>query len=802
MILYFDALGNITTLVPERVYQGSDKANTISIVAPFAISSGMDIRFTLPNGEIKGAYALVNGQHFTDNLNIWNYEIDAPITQYFGGVQFQIRVYNVAGQIIATGSDIFNVEEGIPSELPSTPSDDVYQQILTNIQKLANLKLDRVDVKQVPTGYKYNVDGEKTPYALFYNATSQIDDSTTLTGSNLVYEKISSDTGEVITQREMFIGYTSSNDFGVWLRTIVMSTDGTVTSKTDWERSNWNELTLLIANLQTQINVINGEIITINSTLEEHTSKLNDHETRITKNTQDIETLQDIVITGTHFVGTLTGTELPTNDELETFVISTEQRKPQNGDLVIFIQEMPDETDKNFRYLYSGNTWDYYEIPPMEKAKNGTAGIVSGTYGVKDYSLLVDIVDGEIVQIYIKQLNQTYSPITNLATTIPTMQQQISDIINGVQSVGNAVKVNDKLESQLSVFSATQASDDRLGRDIPTTYIDKDSVYTKTESDARYLSRAFGILWYLSNQGLLPAPPTEPTTGIQFEQSFANAGVENLFATIDHTLIGNLELNSANGFELIPTLAFSRAVECSVKAEVQVKKSADENYTTIGVVSTNSEQLNGGSNYPNVTIKGLKGNFSLITVGESVNLVAGDNLRINIYLTFESSATVNARLYSSESIKSSFNLATDSVVVIESTAGMKVVEISESDWTLVNENEYQAVVKQTTHQITPTEDLLVFARTEITSNNFKNVELSTQTNVGGDIAIFSSEPLNAKVYICGGVVNNDTAELNELVINAKVHGTYKAFKIYATNDHLYVDKIKTDGSGVDTSIIV
>ena len=158
MILYFDALGNITTLVPERVYQGSDKANTISIVAPFAISSGMDIRFTLPNGEIKGAYALVNGQHFTDNLNIWNYEIDAPITQYFGSVQFQIRVYNVAGQIIATGSDIFIVEEGIPSELPPTPSDDVYQQILTNIEKLANLKLDRVDVKQWPTGYKCNVD--------------------------------------------------------------------------------------------------------------------------------------------------------------------------------------------------------------------------------------------------------------------------------------------------------------------------------------------------------------------------------------------------------------------------------------------------------------------------------------------------------------------------------------------------------------------------------------------------------------------------------------------------------------------
>ena len=801
MILYFDALGNITTLVPERVYQGSDKANTISIVAPFAISSGMDIRFTLPNGEIKGAYALVNGQHFTDNLNIWNYEIDAPITQYFGSVQFQIRVYNVAGQIIATGSDIFIVEEGIPSELPPTPSDDVYQQILTNIQKLANLKLDRVDVKQVPTGYKYNVDGEKTPYALFYNATSQVDDNTTLTGSNLVYERITG-TDNSITQREMFIGYTSSNDFGVWLRTIVMSANGTVTSKTDWERSNWNELTLLIANLQTQINAVNGKIDTINSTLENNANELADHETRITKNTQDIEALQESVITGIEFIGTLTGSELPTNDELSTFVQATKGRQPRNGDMVIFIQEIPNETDKNYRYFYSANTWDYYEIPPMEKAKNGTAGIISGTYGVKDYSLLVDIVDGEIVQLYIKGADGSYKALTDYTNSIASIQEQITNIINGSQSVGNALKLNSKIESQLSVFSATQANNDRLGRDIPNTYPDKNSVYTKTESDNRFLSRAFGILWYLSNQGLLPAPPTEPATGIQFEKSFANAGTENLFATIDHIMLGSLQLNSGNGYELLPTLAFSRAVECSVKAEIQVKKSADENYTTIGIVSTNAQQFSGGENYPPVTIQGLKGNFSLIAVGESVDLVAGDNLRINIYLTFENSTAVNVRLYSSESIKSSFNLATESITVIESTGGMKVVEVGENAWTKIADNEYQAVVGQATHQVAPSENLLVFARVEMTVGQYQNVELVTQTNAGGDITIFASEPLKAKVYVCGGIAKNNAMQVNDLTFNAIVTGTYKAFKLYATNDHLYVDKIKTDGSGVDTIELV
>ena len=227
-----------------------------------------------------------------------------------------------------------------------------------------------------------------------------------------------------------------------------------------------------------------------------------------------------------------------------------------------------------------------------------------------------------------------------------------------------------------------------------------------------------------------------------------------------------------------------------------------ENYTTIGIVSTNAQQFSGGENYPPVTIQGLKGNFSLIAVGESVDLVAGDNLRINIYLTFENSTAVNVRLYSSESIKSSFNLATESITVIESTGGMKVVEVGENAWTKIADNEYQAVIGQATHQVAPSENLLVFARVEMTVGQYQNVELATQTNAGGDITLFASEPLKAKVYVCGGIAKNNAMQVNDLTFNAIVTGTYKAFKLYATNDHLYVDKIKTDGSGIDTIELV
>ena len=50
MILSFNANGDIQTLVPERIYQGSNNANTISVVAPFPTTTTMQIKFRLPDG--------------------------------------------------------------------------------------------------------------------------------------------------------------------------------------------------------------------------------------------------------------------------------------------------------------------------------------------------------------------------------------------------------------------------------------------------------------------------------------------------------------------------------------------------------------------------------------------------------------------------------------------------------------------------------------------------------------------------------------------------------------------------------
>lgn len=111
---------------------------------------------------------------------------------------------------------------------------------------------------------------------------------------------------------------------------------------------------------------------------------------------------------GENPIGTMRGSSLPTQEELNAFVVANTDpsRNPKAGDTIIFVLSIPNATDKNYKYIYSGETksWSKFEIPPLEAAGNGSLGIIEGTYNIpgKDYSVLVDIVSGEIRNIFIK----------------------------------------------------------------------------------------------------------------------------------------------------------------------------------------------------------------------------------------------------------------------------------------------------------------------------------------------------------------------------------------------------------------
>lgn len=145
MIFFVGNDGTIIKSFPEYVYQGSANTNTIYLIAPFAVNSQVTVAFQLPNGTWTSPVAMTQQQALQNIVNKetgqtyagWTYALPNNITQNFGVLTVQFFFYSAsAGVITATSSAKLTVAKGVPSVLPETPSEDVYEAILSNIAAL------------------------------------------------------------------------------------------------------------------------------------------------------------------------------------------------------------------------------------------------------------------------------------------------------------------------------------------------------------------------------------------------------------------------------------------------------------------------------------------------------------------------------------------------------------------------------------------------------------------------------------------------------------------------------------------
>lgn len=142
MIFFINNSGTITNNLPEQVYQGSANANSIYLVAPFARNMTATVAFGLPNGVFTEPYNLAyTGEitGFTDEQGTtyygWSMEIPNDITVLYGTVIAQFTFYS-GNRRLATSSTTFTVGRGVPTILPETPTEDVYEQILQLISTI------------------------------------------------------------------------------------------------------------------------------------------------------------------------------------------------------------------------------------------------------------------------------------------------------------------------------------------------------------------------------------------------------------------------------------------------------------------------------------------------------------------------------------------------------------------------------------------------------------------------------------------------------------------------------------------
>lgn len=365
-------------------------------------------------------------------------------------------------------------------------------------------------------------------------------------------------------------------------------------------------------------------------------------------NAGEIADLKSIVGTGENYIGTLTLDHAPTSAELDAFVLAQAGRAPQGNDMVIVVEQIAGATDKTYKYLYKAATssWGYFEIPPFEKASNGTAGIVSGTYGVKNYNTLVSIIDGEIQNIYIK-VNGNYLDIRDV---VLGNKDDIAKIVNGTTVVAEALK----------------ATQDALGNNIVDTYLTKTAGATKDFVRNYALPKQFNNPLYLSPKvGGVEFVDTKP--GADGSLNVYSSAIGEVLADSADYAIGDIKflLSSKNSY----TARYWISANSSETLQFKLMTYAQKQGQSRVLIST---ELSGYFEIEEDTITPIDFSAALSDLGENtIELESGDKITQEFYIIRASSfnATYKVHFGGAYPTRLFLNTAMQTITIRETAVG-------------------------------------------------------------------------------------------------------------------------------------
>ena len=390
--------------------------------------------------------------------------------------------------------------------------------------------------------------------------------------------------------------------------------------------------------LNTANKTVVGGINELKESTDTNTANVAQNTENIAKNKQDIADIKQLVGTGEDYIGTLNWTSetLPTNEQLNDYVNSIVARATKNGDVVIVVQKLEGKTDKNYKYIYTNNDWQNYEIPPMELASNGTAGLVAGTYGVGSTNdTLVDISGGQILNIYVKDNAGTFR---NIREYINANATNLANIINGNTSVGIALK----------------AIADGLGNNIVNTYLTQTAGATKDFVRKYALPREFNDIFYISKSGYSKEVATDVAP--QFAVTTNNIGDFTLF---DLTKTNDCEYELSRKNSADNSFFISASRDCIVTFRLTTQaKNVGQDWTDLDVELSTPISMTAGQ-LQRIDFASI---FSYL--GEKVlDLKVGDMLRQTLEVITQDITQTTFNIYSNETYPSIFNINTLSQVV-------------------------------------------------------------------------------------------------------------------------------------------
>lgn len=392
--------------------------------------------------------------------------------------------------------------------------------------------------------------------------------------------------------------------------------------------------------LETTAKTIVGAINENKSRIDSNTQDISENTQNISQNRNDIDVLKQTIGTGEDYIGRMVVNALPNNNELSSFVQQQKGRDPKGGDCVIVVLQIDGETDKNYKYIYNGTSWSYYEIPPIEEASNDTLGLIEGTYGIGlDYGVLVDISGGQIRNIYVKANDNQYK---NLQTYINMNAQDIIDIITGDTVVGEAMR----------------AVEDGVGNNIVNTYLTQVLGATKQYVRDYAQPREFSNIYFISTNGYVLQVPETPPSGIQFSVNTNAVGSFRLFQ-IEKQNTAKFEVSSINGYS--NNLYISASSNCVVafRLTTQYKKTGSD-WKNLNVELSNNIELLSGD------IQRISLNSPFISLGDNVlTLNVGDSIRQTLEVVTQTSENITFNLYSNDTYPSTFTLTSQSYTLAD-----------------------------------------------------------------------------------------------------------------------------------------
>lgn len=391
-------------------------------------------------------------------------------------------------------------------------------------------------------------------------------------------------------------------------------------------------------NLETNSKYVVGAINENKRRIDDNVESISANSQSISQNRNDIDELKESVVSGETYIGVMQLSSLPSSSQLNQFVLQEKGRTQRAGDSIIVSIMTDNDTDKNYKYIYNGSEWSYYEIPALGLSENGSFGAIKGTYAIGDTNnLLVDISGGKIVDIYVKNGDENYLSIRQY---LNQNSQNIEDIISGDIMVGEAVR----------------AIEDEMGRNINDTYLTKVLGATKQFVRDYAQPREISEIFFISESGYSLSIPTTPADGVQF-QSQTNAVGSFPFFQIEKINTASFELSHQNGYSNVLHISASRDCEVSFRLTTEYKL-LGEDWQTLNV------ELSNKINFTAEDVQRIQLSSLFASLGDNiVSFTPDTRIRQTLEIVSQESGFTTFKLYSSEIYPSTFSLTTQSYIL-------------------------------------------------------------------------------------------------------------------------------------------